>query len=238
MIKTQVLEYQDGGQTFEGFAAFDETQKGMRPCVLIAHAWGGRDEFVKQKAKELAALGYIAFAMDVYGKGVLGHSTEENSALMQPLLQDRQMLRARLFAAMTAAKKIPQVDQQNVAAIGFCFGGLSALDMAREGADLKGVVSFHGLLNPAESIPNKKITAKILALHGHDDPLVPPEMVLNFETEMTQAQVDWQVHVFSNTQHAFTNPQAHDLKLGLVYNPLTNQRAWLLMKNFLEEIFA
>jgi dienelactone hydrolase len=111
------------------------------------------------------------------------------------------------------------------------------LDMARSVADLKGVVSFHGLLQPA-NIPNKTIPAKILALHGHDDPMVPPDVVLNFETEMTKAKADWQLHVFGNTQHAFTNPIAHDTQLGLIYNPLANKRAWLLMQNFLQEIFA
>lgn len=237
MIQTKVVDYQEGNARLEGFAAYDSKKSGKRPVVLIAHAWRGRDDFVEEKARELAELGYVGFAMDVYGKGILGNNPEENSRLMQPLMQDRQMLRRRLLAGMETAKKLAEVDAQQVAAIGFCFGGLCVLDMARSGADLKGVVSFHGLLQPAE-IPNKKIQAKVLALHGHDDPMVPPDVVLQFETEMTQAKVDWQVHVFGNTKHAFTNPVANDAKLGLLYNPVANQRAQLMMQNFLQEIFS
>jgi len=238
VIQDRKIEYQAGHTTLEAYVAYDANRKEKKPCVLIAHAWRGRDELVEEKARALAQLGYVGVALDVYGKGVLGNNPAENTQLMQPLMADRQLLRQRLLAGVTMAQKIEGVDTHKMAAIGFCFGGLCVLDMARAGMALKGVVSFHGLLQSAGLTDNKPIHAKVLALHGHDDPMVPPEAVLAFETEMTAAKADWQLHVFGQTMHAFTNPQAQDPQLGTVYNAKANQRAWLIMQNFLDEIFA
>jgi dienelactone hydrolase len=221
-MHTENMAYQQDGRTFHGFLAYDPTITGKRPTVLIAHAWAGRDEFPCEKAKMLAKLGYVGFAMDVYGEGKTGKNTEENAKLMTPLMEDRQLLRDRLSAAFTHVKTLNMVDENNIAAMGYCFGGLCVLDMARAGLDLKGVLSFHGLLSAPENIPNQKIKAKILALHGHEDPMVPPAQVALFEKEMTDAKVDWQVHVYGNTKHAFTNPQAQDTELGLIYNALAD----------------
>ncbi|AAO90632.2 dienelactone hydrolase family protein [Coxiella burnetii] len=236
-MHTETIDYRDGDAVLQAYVAYDKTTKEKRPLVLIAHAWAGRDEFVEEKARQLAELGYVGFAMDIYGKGVLGASKEENGRLMKPFMDDRKMLRHRLLAALETAKTLTVADENKIAAMGYCFGGLCVLDLARSGAPLKGVVSFHGLLKAADNLPSETIPAKILALHGHDDPMVPPEAVLEFEKEMTKAKVDWQLHVFSNTMHAFTNPSADDPDFGTVYNPVADKRSWLEMKLFFEEIF-
>lgn len=233
----ETLDYRDGNTVLEAYVAYDKMLKGKRPLILIAHSWAGRDHFVEEKARKLAELGYVGFAMDIYGKGIQGTSKKENSQLMQPFILNRKILRPRLLAALQTAKILPLVDESKIAAIGYCFGGLCVLDMARSGAPLNGVVSFHGLLKAPDHLPNKKIQAKILALHGHDDPMVPYESVLEFEKEMSKANADWQLHIFSRTMHAFTNPSANDPDFGQVYNPIANKRSWLEMKLFFEEIF-
>ncbi len=237
-MQTETIDYQHQDKTFEGFVAHDVPAGQQRPLVLIAHAWGGRDDFVCQKAQELAKLGYIGFAMDVYGKGVLGGSKEENTDLMLPLVEDRATLLARLNAALECAKALPQVDTQKLAVMGYCFGGLCALDMVRGGAEIKGAVSFHGILTAPEGVKNSAIKAKVLALHGHDDPMVPPEQVLAFAKEMTAAGVDWQLHAYGGVMHAFTNPEAADLDFGTVYNECADQRSWQATCNFFNELFA
>ncbi len=217
-IQTRAVEYVVDGKTFEGILAWDDSASGKRPAVAVAHAWAGRSPFEVEKAKRLAALGYVGFAMDVYGKGVLGRSRDENAALMGPLVQDRTLLQKRLVAAIHALALQPEVDPGRIAAIGFCFGGLSVLDLARVGAPVKGVVSFHGLFTPPGNTAGKRIAAKVLALHGWDDPMVPPQAVVDFAKEMTAAGADWQLHAYGHTMHAFTNPEANDPAFGTVYN--------------------
>jgi dienelactone hydrolase len=236
-IISNTVGYLDGDVLLEAFFAFDDSFSGRRPAVLINHTWAGRDDFVAEKAKKLAALGYVGFAVDMYGKGVLGSDAEENAKLMQPFMQDRQLIKKRMMAALYAVKLMPWVDDSRIAAIGFCFGGLCSLDLARAGADLKGVVSFHGLLGAPDD-DSHLVKTKILALHGHDDPMVPIEQVIAFEKEMTKAGADWQLHTFGNTQHAFTNPLANNPDFGTVYQPEADKRSWILMENFLSEIFT
>ena len=237
-IVSNTVDYLDDDVLLEGFFAYDDAVAGVRPVVLIHHAWAGRDEFVAEKAKKLAELGYLAFATDMYGKGVKGNSPEENSSLMQPFMADRAKLQQRLQRALAAVKLMPWADNARIAAMGFCFGGLCALDLARTGVDICGVVSFHGLLIPADNIPNPEIKAKVLVLHGHDDPMATPDQVLALQTELTQAGADWQVHVYGGTMHAFTNPVANDPSFGTVYQALADKRSWQAMQNFLAEIFA
>jgi dienelactone hydrolase len=228
----------DGDIVLEAFFAFDDALSGRRPAVLINHAWGGRDEFVAEKAKKMAALGYLGFALDIYGKDVLGSGPEENAKLMQPFMSDRAMLQKRIQAALAAVKLMPWVDDTRIAAIGFCFGGLCVLDLARTGADIKGVVSFHGLLDAPDNTKGNRIKAKVLALHGNDDPMVPVEQVIAFQQEMTDACADWQLHSYGHTMHAFTNPVADNPDFGTVYQADADRRSWQSMRNFLEEIFA
>lgn len=237
-IVSNTVTYLDGDVVLEAFFAFDDALTGRRPAVLINHTWAGRDDFVAGKAKKLAALGYVGFAVDMYGKGILGSSPDENMKLMQPFMADRAMLQQRMKAALAAVKLMPWVDDNKIAAIGFCFGGLCSLDLARTGVDIKGVVSFHGLLVPSGNTQDNKIKAKILALCGNDDPLVPSEQVLAFEQEMTDAGADWQLYTYGNTMHGFTNPLANNPVFGTVYQPDSDRRSWIAMQNFLTEIFA
>jgi len=237
-IISNTIGYLDGDTLLEAFFAFDDAISERRPAVLINHTWAGRDGFVAAKAQQLAALGYVGFAVDMYGKGVLGSGPEENAKLMQPFMADRAMLQKRMLAALAAVKLLPWVDDKKIAAIGFCFGGLCSLDLARTGADIKGVASFHGLLTAAENIQDTPIKAKVLAMHGHDDPLAPPAQALAFEQEMTRAGADWQLHCFGHTMHAFTNPVANAPDSGMLYSAQADQRSWLMLQNFLTEVFA
>lgn len=237
-MESKKVKYEEGGVTFEAYVAYDEKQKGKTPLVLVAHDWRGRGDFACQKADELAKLGYTAFAIDLYGNAKTGSTTEENQKLMQPLTEDRNLLQKRLLASYNTAKSLPMIDSSRIGAIGFCFGGLCVIDLARTGIDLKGVVSFHGLLKPPPSdVPQSTIKAKILVLQGYEDPMVSAKDIEHFQTEMTKAQVDWQMHIYSHTQHGFTNPIAHDTKLGIIYNELAARRSWQEMKDFFVEIF-
>ncbi|MCY4357780.1 MAG: dienelactone hydrolase family protein [Gammaproteobacteria bacterium] len=234
---TELYDYSDGDTALEGYIAFEEATE-QKPLVLVAHDWTGRREFACKAAERIAAMGYIGFAMDMYGKGVFGAEGDNalNTSLMEPFITDRTMLRQRIGSAFEAARNMAQVDQTRVAAMGFCFGGLCVLELARSGADVQGVVSIHGIL-AADQMPNETITARILCLHGHDDPMVPPEQVLAFETEMTEAGADWQVHTYGSTKHAFTNPQANNPDFGTVHNPVAEARAYQSLSNFLAELF-
>ena len=232
------VNYLDGDVVLEGFFAYDDSISARRPAVLISHAWAGRDEFVMDKAKKIAELGYFAFALDMYGAGKTGSNPEENGQLMQPFMADRDLLQRRITAALSAVKLFPWVDDKNIAAIGFCFGGLCVLDLARTGVDIKGVVSFHGLLAAPDNLNNVSIKAKVLVLHGNDDPMVPVQDVIKLEQELTAAGADWQLHNYGGTMHAFTNPMANDRVFGTVYQATADKRSWQSMVNFFSEIFA
>jgi dienelactone hydrolase len=236
-MHTSNFIYQDGTNELHGYLAYDELVDKPRPAVIVAHDWSGRNEFACQKARALAELGYIGFAIDMYGLGRTGVTIEEKQALMEPLAADRSLLRGRILAAFAALNSMPEVDNNRIAVIGFCFGGLCALDLARSGAGIKGAVSFHGLLAKPDNLKSQNIKAKILVMHGYDDPMVRPEQVDEFCQEMTDNKVDWQVHMYGHVQHGFTNPQARDDKLGIIYNEVAAQRSWLAMTNFLHEIF-
>lgn len=233
------IEYNDGDILLEGYYAVDESKPGKKPAILVAHDWGGRNDFACKKAEKLAELGYVGFALDMFGKNILGNTKEEKMALIKPLMEDREALAKRIISAFDTVKKLDFVDNKQIGAIGFCFGGLCVLDLARQDVEgLCAVVSFHGLLMAPEDRPHKPISAKILALHGFDDPMVPVEQVIAFQNEMTAARADWQFHVYGGTMHAFTNPLAHDPGFGTVYNSLADSRSWIEMKDFFAETFA
>ena len=236
-MATELITYREGDDEFEAFVAYDEARSGKLPAVLISHAWGGQGEFEREKAQLLADLGYVGIALDNYGVGKRGTTKEENTALMQPLVEDRELLRRRMLAGLEVARGLDRVDSERIGAIGFCFGGLCTLDLARTGAPLRGVVSFHGILLGSGLLP-EPISAKVLVLHGHDDPMVPPDQVAAFMTEMTEAGADWQVHQYGNTMHAFTNPVANDPDFGTVYEPKAERRSLESMQAFFEEVFA
>ncbi len=237
-IISNTINYLDGDVLLEGFFAYDEAVEGQRSAIMINHAWCGRNKFVEEKAVKLAEQGYFAFAVDMYGKGILGQNNDECAKLMQPFMDDRGLVQSRMKAALYAIKQMPWVDDKKIAAIGFCFGGLCVLDLARSGADIKGVVSFHGLLGGIENSQINQIKAKVLVLHGYDDPMNPVEQVNALQKELTQAGADWQLHSYGHTVHAFTNPQAKDPDFGTVYNAEADKRSWESMKNFLTDILV
>src|SRR5690606_24989527 len=239
MLKTEYLEYRDGDAVLEAYVAYDDAVTEPRPCVLVAHDWTGRREYACAGAERMAELGYVGFALDIYGKGVFGKDgdAQGNSALMQPYAEDRALLRRRVLAALAAASGLSQVDSGNIAAMGYCFGGMTVLELARSGAAVKGVCSIHGLLGQG-NVANQPIRAKVLCLHGHDDPMVPPAQLLEFENEMTAAKADWQVHVYGGTKHAFTNPAANNPDFGTVYKQQAADRAYRALANIREELLV
>lgn len=235
-MKTALVPYDDQGVSLEGFAVYPSMEK--RPAVIFCHAWSGRDDFICEKAKLVTEWGYVGFALDMYGKSVFGKSKEENATLKKPFIDDRSLLQRRLLLGLAAASSLPYVNTSRIAAVGYGFGGFCALDLARSGADIKGVVSVYGHFEPPKNLPKKQIKAKVLVLHGHDDPIVTPGELSAFEKEMSAAKVDWQAHIYGNAMHAFANPRANDPASGLVYNPIAAKRAWRSIQNFLEEIFS
>lgn len=243
-MKTQIINYLVSGKTYQGYVAIPEGT-GPFPLVLIAHAWRGQDDFARQKATELASLGIIGFAADVYGDGKSVETNEEATALMIPLFMDRHLLQERIKAAFFAAEKLPECDKKKMGIIGFCFGGLTAIELLRSGVPLRGAVSFHGLLgdslggHTAKTVPlAPNIKGSLLVLHGANDPLVSLEDITTFQKRFTEAKIDWQMYVYGDTSHAFTNPQANDPNGVLVYNPKSAKRAWQSMQNFFTEMFT
>ena len=237
-IRTELVTYQHADTVLEGYMAWDDDAADERPAVLVSHAWRGRTAFEEEKARLLAEQGYVGFALDVYGQGVQGSNPEENAALMQPFLDDRPMLQERLHLALETLRGQQVVDAAKVAAIGYCFGGLCVLDMARTGADIAGVVSLHGLFGSPGNTDGNPITARVLALHGWDDPMVPPDAVTSLAAELSAGGADWQIHGYGGTGHAFTNPEANDPGHGLVYSERADARSWQALGNFLSECFA
>ncbi len=236
-VQTREVIYTQGETQLRGIMAWDD-DLGPRPAVLVAPTWAGRTEFECDQAKRLADLGYVGFAVDLYGEGATGADKEECTALMTPVVSDRGLLQARIGAAADAVRAQSEVADQPVAAIGFCFGGLCVLDLARSRGDVAGVVSLHGLLMPADNLPDPSISAKVLVLHGYDDPMVPPEQVVAFASEMTAAGCDWQLHAYGQTLHAFTNPEANDPDFGTVYSATASRRAYHALDDFLAEALS
>lgn len=238
-MHNEYIDYTDGGLTCQAYVAYDEASTVKRPCVIVSHAWGGQSDFEREKAHKLAELGYVGFALDMYGKGIRGGSMEENGKLMQPFMDDRAMLGRRINAALDAVKKHPLVDANRIGAMGYCFGGLCVLDLARAAdPSVKGVVSFHGLFHPPKLGKQSPITAKILIEHGYDDPMATPDNMIEVAKELTDAKADWQIHAYGHTVHAFTNPEANMPENGIMYNAAADKRSWTAMKNFFGEVLA
>lgn len=234
MIKTEKIPYMDQETTLEGYAAYREANK-RQPLVLLCHAWRGRDDFICEKAELIAQWGYVGFALDMYGKGILGKSKEENAALKKPFNEDRLFLQKRLLKGFETACSLPYVDTTRIVVLGFGFGGMCALDLARSGVPLIGAISVYGHFDPPRNTPIHPINTKILVLHGFNDPISPMQDLLAFEKELHSAGVDWQVHLYGDTFHAFAAPSANDPASGILCNPLSANRAWQAIRNFLDE---
>jgi dienelactone hydrolase len=237
VIETKTVEYRDGNTVLEGFLAYNTEMGGKVPAVLIVHEWKGLGPYEKRRAEQLAGLGYAGFAIDIYGKGIRPKTNEEAAKQAAIYRGDRQLMRRRGLAGLEEVKKFDFVDANRIAAIGYCFGGGVVLEMARSGADLKGVVSFHGNLD-TPSPESDNIKAKILVCHGADDPHVPQEQILAFQNEMRKAKADWEIFIYGNAVHGFTNPaNGNDPSKGAAYNKEADKRSWEAMKQFFKEIF-
>jgi len=235
-VKTEVVEYRHGDVLLEGYLAYDDALTGKRPGVLVVHEWMGHNPYVRKRAEQLARLGYVAFALDMYGKGVRAKDGKEAAALAGIYKGDRKLMRARAGAGLDVLRKHAMVDPSRLAAIGYCFGGTTVLETARGGADLVSVVSFHGGLDTPTPADAKNIRGKVLALHGGDDPYVPPKQVEAFQEEMRKGGVDWQFVSYGGAVHSFTNPEAgSDNSKGAAYNERADRRSWEAMKAFFAE---
>lgn len=237
-IATKTIEYRSGDAALEGYLAYDDSQEGERPGVLIVHDWKGVGPYVKARAEQLARLGYVAFCADIYGRDVRPTDHTEAAKTAGIYRSDRKLLRARVNAGLAQLREFDVTDAARVAAIGYCFGGTAVLELARSGADIDGVASFHGGLDTPNKRDAKNIKSKVLVLHGADDPNVPPVEVSAFEEEMRSAKVDWQLISYGNAVHSFTLPDAgNDPSKGAAYNKKADERSWEALMQFFKEIF-
>lgn len=238
-IRTETIEYKQGDTVLQGYVAYDAKLAAKRPGIVVVHDWMGLNDFAKKRVEELAAIGYTAFAADIYGKGVRPKDTTEAGQFAGQYKGDRKLLRARVKAAYNELVKHKTVDGKKTAAMGFCFGGTTALELARDGAPLTGVVSFHGGLDTPNPADAKKIKGQLLILHGADDPMVPPKEVAAFEKEMKDAKVKYQFVSYPGAVHAFTNPAAgNDPSKGAAYNADADAKSKEEMTRFLSSIFT
>jgi dienelactone hydrolase len=237
-VQNKVIEYKQGDQVLEGYLAWDDAATAPRPGVLVVHEWTGLGDYVKMRADNLAALGYVAFAADIYGKGIRPSSPQQAANQAGLYKKNPKLMRQRVAAGLDVLRRQPQCDSRRVAAIGYCFGGTCVLELARSGADVAGIVTFHGGLATSTPADAKNIRGKVLVLHGGDDPHVPPKEVEAFEDEMRSGGVDWQLVAYGGAVHAFTNPSAgNDKSRGAAYNAAADRRSWAAMKAFFGEIF-
>jgi dienelactone hydrolase len=237
-VRTETVDYSHGDVQLQGFLAYDDERPGPRPGVLLVHDWTGVGPYAKGRAEMLAAQGYVAFALDMYGKDIRPTTQEECAKQAGIYRADRGLMRARAAAGLEQLKKLEIVDPKRIAVIGYCFGGGVALELARAGADLEGVVVFHGNLDTPNPDDAKKIKAKVLVCHGADDPYVPPAQVAAFEDEMRKAGVDWTLISYGGAVHSFTRPDAgNDNSKGAAYNESADKRSWGAMTLFFNEIF-
>ena len=236
-VRTKTVEYTQGDTVLEGTMAWDDAVRGPRPGVLIVHQWMGLTEYETARAQQLAGLGYVAFAADVYGKGVRPKNAAEAGALAGKYKTDRNLLRARVAAGLAALRASGLADPRRLAAIGYCFGGTSVLELARSGAEVAGVVSFHGGLDSPDPSAGKDIKAKVLVLHGADDPYNSAKDISAFQEEMRSGRVDWQMISYGGAVHSFTQKEAgNDPSKGAAYNEAADRRSWQAMKDFLAEV--
>ena len=238
-VKTEMVEYKQGDAILQGYLSYDQSLTGKRPGILVVHDWMGVSDDTKMRAEMLAGLGYVAFTADIYGKGVRPKNAQEAQAEAGKYFQDRTLLRARAKSGLDYLASRPEVDPSRLGVMGYCFGGGTSLELARSGAPVKGVVSFHGSLSTPTPEDAKNIKGKVLVLHGADDPYVKQADVTAFMDEMRKGGVNWELVQYSGAVHAFTIKGAGaDNSKGAAYNEQADRRSWEAMKNFWNEVFA
>jgi dienelactone hydrolase len=237
-LVSRVIEYKHGDAVLEGYLVYKSGDE-KRPGVLVCHEWKGHGPYVRLRAEELARLGYVAFALDIYGKGVVAKDHTEAAKLAGMYKGNRTLMRGRVKAGYDVLAGQSVCDAKKIAVMGYCFGGTCALELARSGVPVAGVATFHGDLSTPTPEDAKNIKGKVIAFHGADDPFVKPEVVLAFEDEMRKGGVDWQLVLFGGTVHSFTVREAgSDPSTGMAYNEKSDQRSWAMLEDFLDECFG
>lgn len=238
-VQTKKIDYEHGGQTYSGHLAWDDSIKGPRPGVLVVHEWWGLDDYARKRAEQLAAMGYTAFALDMYGKGKLTEHPREAQQWATEVRQNVDEWRARALAGLDVLKKQENVDSNRLAAIGYCFGGSTVLQLAYAGAPLRGVVTFHGALSPATDEQASKLKTSILVCHGAADTFIPEQQVLAFRAPLEKAGADWQMIYYAGAKHSFTSPEADKRNMpGIAYDQKADERSWKHMQDFFGEVLA
>jgi len=237
-IHTEPIEYRHGEAVLEGFLVYDDALEAQRPGVLVVHEWKGLNDYAKRRARQLAELGYVAFAIDMYGKGILAKDHAEAARLSGAYRSDRRLMRARAEVGLQVLRRHPLVDPTRIAAIGYCFGGTTVLELARSGEALRGVASFHGGLSTPHPEDDARITGRVLVLHGADDSFIAPEEVAAFEASLRVAGVDYRLIAYPGAVHSFTVPEAGNApSTGMAYHADADRQSWDEMRRFFEEIF-
>lgn len=240
-LQTREIDYQVNGETFTGYLAYDDDVTGQRPGVLVVHEWWGHGEYVRQRAEMLAKLGYAAFALDMYGSDKYAEHPNQANEFMQAVMSDKEAAKARFTEALSVLREQPMVAADDIAALGYCFGGAVVLNMARAGLDLDGVVSYHGMLATDNPVQAGDVQAAVRVFNGAADPMVPAAQVSDFEAEMTGANVDYQLVNYDGVKHGFTNPDATEMgrrfDLPLAYDAQADADSWHKTQQFLESIF-
>lgn len=237
-IEARTVQYRHGEQVLEGYLAYDKALEGKRPGIVVFHEWWGLNDYAKMRARQLAEMGYVAFAADMFGQGKVAGSMDEATKLVQPFVADRQLMRARAGAALSELLKQADVDTTRLAAIGFCFGGTTAIELAMSGANLKGLVTFHASLNFPATEDAKNVKCAVLICHGGEDPSVSQEQFDHLWTLFRDAKLNYQMNIYGGAVHGFTNPaNGTDNSKGVAYNERAAKRAWRDMEDFFKEIF-
>jgi dienelactone hydrolase len=238
-VLTKPVSYQHGDLELEGRLAYDDSMKGKRAAVLVVHEWWGLNDYVRKRVEQLAAMGYVAFGLDMYGKGKVTKHPQQAAEWMKQVKSNVDLWQQRALAGLEVLKNEPKTDTARIAAIGYCFGGATVQQLAYSGARMKGVVSFHGSLLPPAEDQAKRVTARILICHGASDPFIGEGAVQNYISAMERSGLDWQMIIYGGAKHSFTNPEAdHAGTNALKYSKSADLRSWAHMKGFFEELFG
>lgn len=238
-VQTEAIEYKDGDTKLKGFLVYDDSLEGKRPGVIVVHEWWGLNDYAKQRAEMLAELGYVAFAIDMYGDEKVTEHAKDAEAWKSQVTENVDAWQRRALLGLDILKKHALVDPNFTAAVGYCFGGATVMQIAYAGADLDGVVSFHGSLPPASAEQQKNIKASVLVAHGESDGFIPPDRIAAFKQALDAADADWQMVIYGGARHGFTNPGADEYGIdGIKYDEKADERSWALMQLFLDEVFS
>lgn len=237
-VITEAVTYTEAGEEYTGYVSYDNAIKGKRPGVMVVHEWWGLDDYARRRTEMLAGLGYVAFAVDMYGTGKVTDSADQAKEWMTEVTADVEWWRERAMAGIRYLKNHKLVDANKIAAIGYCFGGGTVIQLAYSGLDINGIVSFHGSLPIADESAFGKIKTRMLIAHGNTDPFIPREVVTKFQDTLDKANADWNMITYGNVLHSFTNPKSDTRGMAaLKYDKQADEHSWQAMQHFFEQIF-